>query len=781
MPRRLTSLWAAAAALAVLVGALLPLLGDGRFYFADDTQAGAYGIWYELGERLRAGTLPLLEVSTWQAGNVLAEGQWGVLNPVVLLLGLAATVVGDAVLLTTAVKVLFLVVASLTTFALARSYEVRHELALLAAVLVPFGGFTLYMDAASWVTGLFTWALLPGFWAALRRAAAGGNPLLAGVLGYLVVTVGYVHGTIALVVVGAGVALEAWLGGHGRPARARAVPVVRVVGLGVLLGLVALAVYLPGILAADVTVRDSEEVTNDNFLVADLSGLLAGVVPLTQPQVGGWWGGTASVPLLYSAWALPLVALVDVRRLAATWRRWSAIAVLLVVATAFLVGPSNLGPLRFPVRMHPYLVLTVVLLLVVGLSRAAAPRPSVRRLGLALAVVALGTYLGYAQVPEHRTIAVVGGLLAAAGLTAAWWALGGVLPARVARLARRPGALRPAVRPRALAGVAVATVLLVGFAQQHWFPRTWLPDFGLPAAVEEYRAPLADVGPGDVIVVGAPTTEAGERGAPPRGTWDDTLVANAWYLNDASVQNVYTPLSYRAYAWRLCMNWRGETCPEALGALFTPVQVGNGERLLVDLLAVSHVQLVRAAFDGDPVVPEGWHLSEETPTTLLWSRDTPVPGAGGVVSTSRGLEVTTVEQSDTRVRMSVASPAGGRVVLSRLDWPGYRVSGGTLAAPAEDFLVTVDVPAGRAGRVVDVSFEAAGWGVGRPAAVVGVAGLLAWSLAAGVLRRRRGRPAGVAPADPAPGRPVRPAAGEATPLPAGATSSGTAGRSTDGV
>ena len=78
MPRRLTSLWAAAAALAVLVGALLPLLGDGRFYFADDTQAGAYGIWYELGERLRAGTLPLLEVSTWQAGNVLAEGQWGV-------------------------------------------------------------------------------------------------------------------------------------------------------------------------------------------------------------------------------------------------------------------------------------------------------------------------------------------------------------------------------------------------------------------------------------------------------------------------------------------------------------------------------------------------------------------------------------------------------------------------------------------------------------------------------------------------------------------------------
>ncbi len=55
-------------------------LGLSRFYFRGDTQIAYLGWWYHLGDEVRAGRIPLMEPLAWEAGNYVAEGQWGLFS-----------------------------------------------------------------------------------------------------------------------------------------------------------------------------------------------------------------------------------------------------------------------------------------------------------------------------------------------------------------------------------------------------------------------------------------------------------------------------------------------------------------------------------------------------------------------------------------------------------------------------------------------------------------------------------------------------------------------------
>jgi hypothetical protein len=56
-----------------------------------------------------------------------------------------------------------------------------------------------------------------------------------------------------------------------------------------------------------------------------------------------------------------------------------------------------------------------------------------------------------------------------------------------------------------------------------------------------------------------------------------------------------------------------------------------------------------------------------------------------------------------------APSRGGRVALSRIAWPGYRVDGATMSSKKTDgFLMTLDVAKGTAGRTVHVAFVSPG-------------------------------------------------------------------------
>src|SRR3954468_16928134 len=185
-PRRDEALWMVAAGLVVAVALGGLLLQDSRYFWYGDTPAAYYGWWYHLGDLVRHGHWSTIDPHAWKAGNMAAEGQWGLWSPLTIAIGLLATVTSNLVVLTTVVKLVLLVAGVLGVYLLAGSSDAPPAAAYVAGVLAPMGGMTQFLDLPSWAAGAMIWALFPWVWWGLRRTMrSGANPLPVLVAGYL--------------------------------------------------------------------------------------------------------------------------------------------------------------------------------------------------------------------------------------------------------------------------------------------------------------------------------------------------------------------------------------------------------------------------------------------------------------------------------------------------------------------------------------------------------------------------------------------------------------------
>lgn len=693
--------------LGVLVPALLLLVGHPRYFFDGDTEAAYLGWQTHLGEEVLAGRWPLLDPSAWHAANLVAEGQSGLFSPLAIAIGVVATICGNVLVFATVLKLLLLCVGATGVFALARSYGAVAPLAFVAGVAAPLGGMSQYLDLPSWLAGLTIWALLPWVWWALRRTMLQhANPFAALVLGYLLVTVGYVYGTIMLILVLLACLLECRLARDDRAA-------LRVFGVGAVCGLVAVTVYLPGVLTAGVAERGAAFHLTGKF-GSDPLAMLASVLPTAVVS-----DTTLHVlPYAYAAWFLPMLVYVDLERLRRAWRPIAGVLVLAAVLLAVMVGPAQVAVLRWPLRLQPFLVQALVVLCAVLLSRHVLRRPSRRRLGLALAWVGAAGVVALVRHPPGWVGIVVAALVVGAGLALGW------LLVRGPRTSRR----------LSLAAAAAAALCLVLTVLQHLsYPDAPSPDRHLPANAAAYRQQLSTAR-GDVMLVGDVNSLLK---ADPTAT-SDFLTGSAWYLNPHPVQNTYTTIGFRGYFDRFPMDYDGSNPPVNLRTLFS-VEPTTGTRR-VDLLAVSTVLLVRRDFPDGRLrhPPAGWHVTQRTPLAVTWVRDHPVSGAGRPVWSSAGTSVSLVSADDrtARFRVDEVPAGGGRVVLGELAWPGYRTDVGELADPVDGYLLTVRLPPDAAGRTVTVHFSPPGWTLEVATWWLGVVGGLVWC---GLLLRRRPR------------------------------------------
>lgn len=698
--------WPLGVAVGAVAAGLIPLLFDRNYYYVADTAEGSYGSWYALGTALRDGHWPLLSPDRWMGGNYAAEGQVGLVSPVTMLIGLATTVVSNPVLVASVVKIVFLLVGALGAYVVTRSLGVSQPFAALAGVAAPLGGFTLYMDAPSWVTNLMVWAFFPWCWWGLRRLAAGYSPVYILVFGYLTVSVGYVHGVLMLVILFAAQLVELL-----RQRNHRALLPTLLSGAAV--GFIALAIFLPGVLTQKVTIRDTDQIANDGFLVADLTGFAMSVIPTSLPQVRAWWGLFSPGPVLYIAWFTPLLTIVDWRRSGEWFRRLLVPLIVLTGALMIVLGPSYLGVLRFPTRLMAYVVLIVVVVTATLVDRVRLSEITRGRSRAALAWVAGATYLAWSSSPDQWKVQLGTGALVFAAVAAS-----------LLLLRRATSGAAPRAATAAAVFMAVCSVGFVG-VQHHFYNGTQTSSsHRYPSSVDGYDDQVRD-GVNDLLVVGAASSTS-----PTTGILGETLVANTWYLNpNVEAQNVYTTISFKAYADQNCMDHLGDTCPELLARLWEKEPTTGLP--LVDLLSVDTVQILKSAVPdiATRAVPDGWERVEDGRFGVVWRRLQPMGRAGGVVWTGAGTRTTVVAQDSDRVRLRVDSVGSDRrVVLSRLAWPGYTVTGAELTSPLSGYLLTLDVSGARTGSVVEVAFRPPGFSVSVAAFGVGVALMVALCL-----------------------------------------------------
>jgi hypothetical protein len=681
------------------------LVADHHYLWYGDTPAAYYGWWYHLGDLVRHGHWTTLDPSAWRAGNLAAEGQWGLWSPLTIGIGLLATALPDLLLTTVLVKLGLLAAGVLGVFLLARSYDAPPAAAYVAGVLAPMGGMTQYLDLPSWAAGEMIWALLPWAWWALRRTMLrGANPLPALVAGYLLVTVGYVFGTMMLVM-----ALVACLVDCA-VVRDRAAA-LRVLAAGLLLGLVSLTVYLPAVLTASVTDRlqPAYTIAPDKF-TTDTLALLGAVLP-TGVVPGS---GLPLLPYVYLSWLLPALLWLDWGRVRRGWRPLSGLLVFVVVTAVMVDGPDQLGPLRYPLRLAPFLVLGLAVLAMAAWGRFGLARPSARRLALSCAWVVLAGVESVTRAPSEVVAPLCSVLLVGAGLGLLWWLL---------RTGRR-GWLAPVAGAVTLAGLGV---------QHAFYPTPPSPQRNAPTELATYRA-MYPQAVGNVLQVGDSESELQSDPA----AASELPVGSAWYLTGLTSQSTYTAISEAAYKDRYCVYYQGSSCPGLLHRLFAVEPTTGRER--VDLLGVGSLLLVRGQVPSASIAspPPGWRVAASNRYAVLWTRRTPVAGAGSVAWTSGGTTLSHVRASATATtfRVDRIGPDGGTVVLRLLDWPGYATSVGSLADPVDGYLVTLHLPASAAGETVDVGFHPPGWLAELAALAAALLGGAAWSVTAAVHRRR---------------------------------------------
>jgi hypothetical protein len=727
------------AVVATVAGAVIPILFFPGYYFVNDTEAGAYGQWYEIGRRILDGNWSLLNPTVWQSGNYQAEGAWGIYSPLLWAVGLGSHLLANAALYSTIVKLVCLAIASAGLYVLARTYSVTRTWSAVVATAVPLAGFTLYFDAPSWVNGLMAWAFWPLAVGLSRRVIRTGvGPVGAVLAAVTVVGIGYAAATLMLAAALGALLVEEIV-------RRRRRETMRALGLAVVAGLFAVLVHLPGVLTSSVSGRSSS-IGNDGFLTVDLSDLAISGMPMGSPFMDYYIGNIPGAPITYMSWSLPLLVLIDWSRLWRLLRRRPSLLIIGVAAVAGALAPSEIGPLRYPVRFMPYLTAVVVVVLALGLSRSMRRVLRRRHLHAAWAIVLVNGLMLLSQDPRALkpavvAMALVGALVLLSYALAVGWRprRGPAVLGRIADRARATGASRSA----AMAVVAVVGTVALLVPQHYRSPQSPLETYDLPSEVSAYGTQLPGA-EGDVLVVGFPESS----------DYAETLLGNSWYVTGKPVQNAYSSVYYPGYGDKVCMQFNGLTCGALYEKLFQPVRGSETGADLVDLIGASTVQVVKARAGTDPLetvprsawsdVPAGWSVVEDTPRTRTIVRDVPVAGAGSVAWTSDGTRVTLLHSDPmgSTFRVDAVPEDGGTVALSLIPWPGYQVSGAEMREDAVDgFLLGVDVTAADVGTTVTASFWSPGWPVQFGAALLAALLTAAWAAGRriGGSRRRRAR------------------------------------------
>lgn len=681
--------------LVILVGvlSLVPLAFNKNFYFYADTAEGAYGQWFELGQQLLGGQWPLMNPAAWMAGNYAAEGQWGLWNPIVLITAIIVSQASSAVFVSSVVKIFFLIVGSLGVYHVARSYGIRNRWAFVAGFAAPFAGFTLFMDATSWVTNEMVWAF--SAWAiwAIREFLAGRRSILwPAVTGYLLITVGYVEGTVILVLFYMALIIDA-------AARRKWHLLGKILLIGMIHGLFTVTVYLPGVLTSSVTTR-ANEVANSGFMVLNITGLLTSSTGFTTGPLAGWWGPFENLPLLYIAWFLPLLFLISLKAIPLVAKRLSTLLIFGFLVLMLATGPSDLGPLRFPARSLPWIAMVLIIVTTLVLDRGTERHLGGVRLVLMFASVTFSAWLVFSSTPQnwHWPRNAFHLAVYAGGIFVTWFLL------------RHPTAFRtrltPNFRRNLVPILIVAICAVVTVLQSKSFAPLVQSRSDYPDSASVYESALS-FGHGDGIIIGDPLSL-------PQSAWGETVFGNSWYLAKPKVQNVYTPVGYETYSQDLCLLYDGRSCPALLDKLFS-TDPTTGMRM-VDLFSTDTVQILESeqlpmSQLRTRVPPSGWHLADVGQQSVTWVRDGGGSTVGEAVWSSDGVHISQGRNTNlgSTVHIDSVGPEGGTIVFSRLAWPGYRVQGADLATATRGYLLTVHVPSNSAGRDVTVTFRPPGW------------------------------------------------------------------------
>lgn len=638
-----------------------------RFYFADDREAQYFPYGLIIRDSLLKGEFPFLTTRTFYGGALWIDWQYGLLNPVALLMNFLITP-QHLELSGFLFALVSCVLLAGGTYSLARAYEFPPAWSALFALLMAVNVDILYYDARDWHPGITSLAWFAFTWAALRRLLAAERDVMwhvviAALLMYMMVSAGWPHTDIAFALLGCALLAAELIKKDGRAAR--------LVQAGVLGFLLCLPVIVPVLAAFPWTGRDV--IPKTAFLTPSLLDLLNFSTPIWEPlMISGDPNEHSAVPLFFVAWfAAPCLFLID-------WTKKNPRDVLLPALLAgifFLFGVLGFGPkimLRYPFRWAPYMDLFGLIALFQFVRQEAAFSFSFRKIALAFASLLLPSVAAFANGREISTVTVMDAALPIAFLGIF------ITCQKRRRLQDLPGFW---------AATSLVLFLLVYFA--------WPTDVNTLEWGKRDVTPATS--PGDARAVNYLLTTTTQPTIPPelRNEREYLTAALGAYYN-VNTFNGYSSMGQKGFTRLMdCQNFSFIICTFQPGRLFRKepeTQAAYLDLFKIDRIVVDKGLVAQSVARKLP----GWKATPQQTTVLFTGKRNELPGTLSWHSPQLRVSDPATPGDNTESFQVKNGNAPALLVFARLFYPGFHATldnAPVTVRPVNDMLVGVEVPA----------------------------------------------------------------------------------------
>ena len=641
--------------------AIIPILFNRNFYFIDDTQSGSTGPWHYLGERILAGDFSLLSPSSWASGNWIIEGQFGLFSPITWMVGLCSLLFESVWLYATIVKIFFIVVVAFGTYKSAKILGASSFFAILVGISAPFCGFSSYFDQTAWFSGLLMTAVCVNYFWTSRLVDSGKiSPAVPMLIALLGIAVGYFYISMLLVIITSSQLLAGMV-------KRSSLSIHLVTLVTTLLGTIAM--YLPAILSASVTSRSQQGLGDSGFLQPDVKGLITNFIPITSHFIQNFGPVPMIVPVMYGSILFALLVFAKSREIFSAVKRNLDITLFLLFEIALMFGPTDFGPLHWPIRLYPLFITFALLLLASAVGRVEQFEIK-KSVGFFVATGAVFLGLTWDQLALNPPV-FASNLFFLITFLAVW-----------AVILKSP---KPKISGRLLA-FGLSSLMLVSVCQHVAAPKSPLPDFGLPEKISGYKA-LAELADGETIFIGGWSSKNKDS---TKGS-AATLVGNSWLLTGKKVVNGYNYAGYANFTGFLTENYLGEFGEYGLWRLLAAQNV-EGNPTLADLMQLDTIVAFRnGSISYFPPSPENWSRDDSNSKFVVYKRlnkslRTPF-------HLSPNAEISDVRMSNDSIsfRYSTKDNKPATFIFPRLAWPGFKSSVGELV-PRSEFLTATGEP-----------------------------------------------------------------------------------------
>jgi hypothetical protein len=726
-----------------------------RFFWYDDAARQFAPMAWWLGRNMRGGKPPLMDPDLGMAGNLTADMQYGVLDP---LHWVSQAIMGrfdDLVAMSWFYGTFAVAVLGTGTLALLLHYRVRGAWAVAGAIGAASSGFFLWYGS-SWWPLLWSTAWLPWLWFGLASRRWPGA-LAAGVATWAIFASGNPYGFpfAALIVVG-----QVWelkLDPIERPVfkNPHFLSRLAVCAGG---GIAALPGLLTTVQISSLMGREGADdiIGNRGFGVTNLADALLGS-PTLIGNTNSWGGNLPLVPAMATMLlALPLLAFVDWRR-AIRARGVRTSLLVFGVAVVLTQLPTTVGPLRYPLRYLVNLQLVLPILALVAVT--AAPLFDRRRLGFAGVVLEAQFALAVFRAPYLSVWHFAALALGAVALFTAAFVYGDRKRKSVpAALAAAGPLICVTLAPLLGAGMMLAVqqrifTLDAREAAELGAPpgegSDWSKDVDVDAApfrplysayqldstVAGYRS--RSYATDDAMTV-IPFDFGQETG------WHEGVVGGNGLLI-AGLKPGFGSLAvwHKAINEHWCRDYVGRTCATP-GELLAPVE--GTSRPWIDVMSADTVVLQTAApAEVTQYFERNWERSFSSGEWVEYGRRETLPGrvaeVEGVTVSDRGWSTQPAYLGTPMDRYRVTTEDGGWLLFRIPFWPGitaYADGKPVEVSSVDRSLLKVDLPGGLSGARLDIFYEPVGAKIVILAPVLGMLVVLAGAFAVPRVMRRFG-------------------------------------------